>query len=152
MVAAHYKKCDLVNCWASSSDISGYHADFHEGHVTVGAEQGSGMSAAWARHAMCESAFIYPSQLRNSSSVHLFIFSYRRLLFPQRSADNQFYLLFLQNKCCLCLRHTATEIQQRLSWLKSPIVPLNCSYKAPETHPWGADEVAGLQLTPPLPN
>jgi hypothetical protein len=24
------------NCWTSSSDISGYHADFHEGHGTVG--------------------------------------------------------------------------------------------------------------------
>ena len=29
-VAAHYKTDDLLNCWASSSDISGYHADFHE--------------------------------------------------------------------------------------------------------------------------
>jgi len=27
----------------SSSDISGYHADFHEGHGTVGAWQGHGM-------------------------------------------------------------------------------------------------------------
>jgi hypothetical protein len=46
VVAAHYKKKDdLLNCWNSSSDISGYHADFHEGHGTVG-----------ARHAMCESA------------------------------------------------------------------------------------------------
>ena len=54
MVAAHYKKDDLLNCWTSSSDISGYHADFHEGHGTVGAGQGRGM--AWARHDMCESA------------------------------------------------------------------------------------------------
>jgi len=30
------KKDDLLNCWTSSSDISGYHADFHEGHGTVG--------------------------------------------------------------------------------------------------------------------
>jgi hypothetical protein len=47
-----------VNCWTSSSDISGYHADFHEGHGTVGAGQGRGMTrgTAWARHAMCESA------------------------------------------------------------------------------------------------
>jgi hypothetical protein len=51
------KKDDLLNCWTSSSDISGYHADFHEGHGTVGAEQGcgmawhgNGMDAAWARH------------------------------------------------------------------------------------------------------
>ena len=39
MVAAHYKKDDLLNSWASSSDISGYHADIHEGHGTVGAGQ-----------------------------------------------------------------------------------------------------------------
>ena len=44
VVSAHYKKKDdLLNCWASSSDISGYHADFHEGHGTVGAGQGKGM-------------------------------------------------------------------------------------------------------------
>ena len=41
------QKDDLLNCWTSSSDISGYHADFHEGHGTVGAWQG-------ARHGMCE--------------------------------------------------------------------------------------------------
>jgi hypothetical protein len=35
MVAAHYKKDDLLNFWTSSSDISGYHADLHEGHVTI---------------------------------------------------------------------------------------------------------------------
>ena len=28
----------------SSSDISGYHADIHEGHSTVGAGQGRGMA------------------------------------------------------------------------------------------------------------
>jgi hypothetical protein len=38
------------NCWTSSWDISGYHADFHEGHGTVGAGQGNGIGAAWARH------------------------------------------------------------------------------------------------------
>jgi len=46
VVAAHYKKDDLLNCWTSSSDISGYHADFRKGHGTVGAWQG--------RHGMCE--------------------------------------------------------------------------------------------------
>ena len=45
----------MLNCWTSSSDISGDHADFHEGQGTVGAGQGRGM--AWARHAMCELAF-----------------------------------------------------------------------------------------------
>ena len=44
VVAAHYKKYDLLNCWASSSDISGYHADFHEGHGTIGAWQGRDMA------------------------------------------------------------------------------------------------------------
>jgi hypothetical protein len=45
VVAAHYnKKEDLLNCWTSNSDISGYHADFHEGHSTIGAWQGRGMA------------------------------------------------------------------------------------------------------------
>jgi hypothetical protein len=44
VVTAHYKKYALLNCWTSSSDISGYHADFHEGHGTVGAGQGRGMA------------------------------------------------------------------------------------------------------------
>jgi hypothetical protein len=44
VVAAHYKKDDLLLCWTSSSDISGYHADIHEGHGTVGAGQGRGMA------------------------------------------------------------------------------------------------------------
>ena len=48
MVAAHCKTDDPLNCWTSSSDISGYHTDFHEGHCTVGAGQGRGM--AWERH------------------------------------------------------------------------------------------------------
>ena len=38
------QKNDLLNCWTSSSDTSGYHADFHEGHGTVGAWQGRGMA------------------------------------------------------------------------------------------------------------
>jgi len=42
--ATHYKKDDLLNCWTSSSDISGYHANFNEGHGTVGAGQGRGMA------------------------------------------------------------------------------------------------------------
>ena len=43
-VAAHYKKDDLSNCWNISSDISGYHPDFHEGHGIIGAWQGRGMA------------------------------------------------------------------------------------------------------------
>jgi hypothetical protein len=34
----------VLNCWASSSDISGYHTDFHEGHANVGAWQGHGVA------------------------------------------------------------------------------------------------------------
>jgi hypothetical protein len=48
LVAAHYKKDHQLHCWTCSSDISGYYADFHEGHGTVWAGQGRGM--AWARH------------------------------------------------------------------------------------------------------
>ena len=43
VVAAYYIKDDLLHCWTSSSDISGYHADIHEGHGTVGEGQGRGM-------------------------------------------------------------------------------------------------------------
>jgi len=43
VVAAHYKKDALLNCWTSSSDISGYHADFQEGHGTVGVGQVRGI-------------------------------------------------------------------------------------------------------------
>jgi len=43
VVAAHYKKDDLLNHRTSSLDISGYHVDSHEGHGTVGAGQGRGM-------------------------------------------------------------------------------------------------------------
>jgi hypothetical protein len=44
VVAAHFKKDDLLNCWTSNSDISGYHADFHEGHGTIGAWLGRDMA------------------------------------------------------------------------------------------------------------
>jgi len=40
------QKDDLLNCWTSSSDISGYHADFHERHGTVRAWEGRGMGTA----------------------------------------------------------------------------------------------------------
>jgi hypothetical protein len=38
------KKDDLLNCWTRNSDNSGYNADFHEGHGTVGAGLGRGMA------------------------------------------------------------------------------------------------------------
>jgi hypothetical protein len=38
------QKDALLNCWTSSSDISGDHADFHEGHGTVGVGKGRGMA------------------------------------------------------------------------------------------------------------
>jgi len=43
VVAAQYKKDDMLNFWTRSSDISDYHTDFHEGYSTVGAE-GHGMA------------------------------------------------------------------------------------------------------------
>jgi len=43
VVAAHYKKDDVLNCWTSSSEISGNHADIREAHGTVGAGQGRDM-------------------------------------------------------------------------------------------------------------
>jgi hypothetical protein len=46
VAAAHYKKDALLYCWTSSSDISGYHTDFHEGHGTMGSWQGRGMGTA----------------------------------------------------------------------------------------------------------
>ena len=46
VVATHYKKYDLLNCWTSSLDIPGYHADFHKGHGTIGAWHGHGMLCA----------------------------------------------------------------------------------------------------------
>jgi hypothetical protein len=40
-----YKKhTNPLNCKTSSSDISGYLADFHEGHGNVGEWQGRGMA------------------------------------------------------------------------------------------------------------
>jgi len=47
MVVAYYKKDDLLNSWISSSDISVYHADFHEGHGTVGPGQARGMACVY---------------------------------------------------------------------------------------------------------
>jgi hypothetical protein len=44
VVAAQYKKDDLLSCWTSSLDISGYHVDFHDGNGTIGAWQGHGMA------------------------------------------------------------------------------------------------------------
>jgi len=44
VVATHYENDSLLNGWTSSSDISGYLTDFHEGHGTVGAGQGHGMA------------------------------------------------------------------------------------------------------------
>jgi len=38
------QKDDVLNCWTRSSDISGYHTDFHEEHGTVGAGQRRGMA------------------------------------------------------------------------------------------------------------
>ena len=44
VVAAHYKKDDLLHCWTSSSDISGYRVELHEEQGTVGGGRGCGMA------------------------------------------------------------------------------------------------------------
>jgi hypothetical protein len=44
------KKDDPLNSRARSSDISVYHADFHEGHSTDGEQQGSGRVVVGQRH------------------------------------------------------------------------------------------------------
>jgi hypothetical protein len=43
VVAAHYKKDDMFNCWTSSSDISGYMRTFTEDTVLSEHDRG----AAW---------------------------------------------------------------------------------------------------------
>jgi hypothetical protein len=61
------KYTNPLNCRTSSSDISGYYADFHEGHGTVGEWQGRGMAwqgngkgAAW--HVWIS---FYPTRIRS---------------------------------------------------------------------------------------
>jgi hypothetical protein len=80
----------LLKCRTSSSDISGYHTDFHERHGNVGEWQGRGMASvnlrgrwtACVRHDMCELAFRVPRmclqeflwqsvQARNCSNLYL---------------------------------------------------------------------------------
>jgi hypothetical protein len=39
-----YQKTNPFNCRTTSSNISGYHADLHEGHGTVGEWQARGMA------------------------------------------------------------------------------------------------------------
>jgi len=71
VVAAHYNKEDLLNCWTCSSDISGYHCGLSRRtrhyRSMAGARHGMreltarhGRGTAWARQAMCESAFKGP--------------------------------------------------------------------------------------------
>jgi hypothetical protein len=77
LLPANRRSLTKVVCWwcrqqISSSDFSGYHADFHEGDGRAGAQHGmcelarhgpawarhgNGTGAAWARHGMCELAF-----------------------------------------------------------------------------------------------
>jgi hypothetical protein len=40
----YQKHANPLQCRTSSSDISAYHTDFHEGHGTGGGRQGSGMA------------------------------------------------------------------------------------------------------------
>jgi len=57
VVAVHYKKDGLLNCWISSSDISGYHMEFHEGHGTVRRGQRHGM--AWHGNGMDMACYVW---------------------------------------------------------------------------------------------
>jgi hypothetical protein len=63
VVAAHYKKDDLLHCWTNSPDISGYHAGIHEVHTTVGAGKGRGMACvnertAWQGNGMGAACYV----------------------------------------------------------------------------------------------
>jgi hypothetical protein len=66
VVAAHYKKDTLLNCWTSSLDISGYHVDFHEGHGTVRSGQGRGVArvnwrTGWQGNGMGAACYVWIS-------------------------------------------------------------------------------------------
>jgi hypothetical protein len=61
------QKANLLNCWTSCSDISGYHADFHEGHGTVGVWQRRGMGTACCVWIGLERHTPHPVGLLNSS-------------------------------------------------------------------------------------
>jgi hypothetical protein len=56
----YQKHTNPLNCRRNISDLSDYHADFHEGQPTVRAWQWCGMACvnyrgtAWARYGMCE--------------------------------------------------------------------------------------------------
>jgi hypothetical protein len=76
----YQKHTNPLNC---SSDIFGYHADFHEEHGTVGEWQGRGMAwheTIWALHVICKLAFnllrtarqreIFPEVHRNTAELH----------------------------------------------------------------------------------
>ena len=71
VVVAHYKIDDLLNCWTSSSDISSYHTDFHEGHGTVGAGQGRGMACCCC----CSISPVFSLCLCNCSLSTLYVMS-----------------------------------------------------------------------------
>jgi hypothetical protein len=79
LVAAHYNK-EALNCWTSCLDFSIYHADFNEGHSTVGAWQGHSVACvnftqlgmAGARHGqgmVFELAFIWNDTFQEASSL-----------------------------------------------------------------------------------
>jgi len=90
VVAAHYKKDDLLHRCTSSSDISGYHADFHgtawseQGrglawHVWINARHGNSKVAAREQHAVCESALILDDEMFGSliwSNIFIMGFSF----------------------------------------------------------------------------
>jgi hypothetical protein len=72
-----------ATCTRSASSV--YHTEFHEGHDTVGAGQGNGMGTAWARHTMCESAFIGMSITNHQNALHKILEELRSHLHCSRS-------------------------------------------------------------------
>jgi hypothetical protein len=106
------KHTNPLNCRTSSSDISGYHADFHEGHGTAGEQHGNGMLVAWALHEMCVLAFtdLQKDPQCDSLNIHplihglfrrIILYSYSKLgaNFSGRSPVSWLCYVELQTRC-----------------------------------------------------
>jgi hypothetical protein len=112
--SAYQKHTNPLNSRTSSSDIFAYHADFHEGHGTVGEWQGRGM--AWQRHGMCELAL---SCLLEGSVPYscMQLYSLPRLPHASRNAYNRVFhrrvcsrLYGLFRKFLHLFRHTPISV------------------------------------------
>ena len=136
VVAAHYKKDSLLNCWTS---ILGYfrlscrlsrrirhcrsRAGARDGMCELtkgiaGERYGNGMAAAWARHAMCESVFSIPG-LSNFMLNRAIFYSSGRLVVSFRK---QMFLYFIclpkltaKLGSFLVVKYSTTHLSCRLS-------------------------------------